>query len=245
MLDEMSESNPEGYKSFVQNNIKQGLSEMTEQKQKQINEKKVVPSAGFLIKCIANLEAAKLDQDQRPIYQKLVIEQKFDDYEKFKKSLDKEVKIYVNVMHHERVKLPLNKNQEEIKNFQTERIDKWSYIPLTITRPEIRKSESLGNHVFFFNAVINSQLMAFFKATPQNHVLLIGFITEKLQELLKKDHNTLIKQYNPLASNEILFYKIQKLSIQRHTKKTYKNASNKIKEPQPILLEPWTDREFK
>ena len=55
----------------------------------------------------------------------------------------------------------------------------------------------------------------------------------------------MLTYYNPIESNEFLFYKIEKMSLKKHPKKKYKNLNNKIKEPVPVLLLKEVDREYK
>lgn len=55
MLDDLSENNPEGYKSFVKNNLENGLSEMKKEQEKKTETLKVSPSPAFLLKALATL----------------------------------------------------------------------------------------------------------------------------------------------------------------------------------------------
>lgn len=56
MLDEMSENNPDGYKTFVEKNIKEGSEHMKKETDKKVAELKVTPKVGFLLKMTAILK---------------------------------------------------------------------------------------------------------------------------------------------------------------------------------------------
>lgn len=77
----------------------------------------VTPTAQCLIKTMANLQQIKLDQNQKDIYKNLIVNAKPEDYQNFKAKLfkeNKEVKIYINVLTHERVKGAHNTKGDEI-----------------------------------------------------------------------------------------------------------------------------------
>ena len=62
MLDDMAENNPENYKTFVEKNVKEGFGDMAEKKKKEVDEQKVKPKEGFLLKFNANLKSEILKE---------------------------------------------------------------------------------------------------------------------------------------------------------------------------------------
>ena len=57
------------------------------------------------------MQTRQILEDQRPIYSQLVInpEAEKTNYQDLKKNIDKEVKIYINILSHEKIKRPINK----------------------------------------------------------------------------------------------------------------------------------------
>lgn len=55
MLDEMSTTNPEQYKQFIDKNLKEGFSEMKETKEKEVQTKMVLPTPAFVLKIYGKL----------------------------------------------------------------------------------------------------------------------------------------------------------------------------------------------
>lgn len=48
-----------------------------------------------------------------------------------------------------------------------------------------------------------------------------------MSDLLKNMRNPLIRKYNPIENNELLYYKIDKTSFIKHNKKNYKHYDEK------------------
>jgi len=55
MLDDLSENNPESYKSFVKNNMQNGMEEMKKEKEQKETSMKVEAKPQFLLKMQATL----------------------------------------------------------------------------------------------------------------------------------------------------------------------------------------------
>lgn len=55
MLDDLSENNPESYKSFIKNNMQNGMEEMKKEKEKKETSMKVDAKPQFLLKMQATL----------------------------------------------------------------------------------------------------------------------------------------------------------------------------------------------
>ncbi len=104
------------------------------------------------------------------MYQSLVVNaQSKSEYAAFKSKLDKEVKIYINVLYHERVKGPLDEKGAEVPVSAATAAKEWKQVPFSVLDAETRKSEAFGYAVYFFQLVLNDKLYAFLtqKNTPK------------------------------------------------------------------------------
>ncbi|EAR84114.2 pre-RNA processing PIH1/Nop17 protein (macronuclear) [Tetrahymena thermophila SB210] len=244
MLDDLSESNPEGYKNFVKNNLQNGFEEIKKEKDEKIKELKVNADPAFLLKMQATLQSFKLKKEEHPLYESLRVvgqdsKKKLAD---IKKSIDKEVKIYINVLMSNRVRAPINDQGKEIESIK--QMEEWKVIPYSVQEPEQRKSESLGNMVYFYNFVINDEVCKMMSGAPPLTEQLVTFVIEKMNNCLKEHRNPLLKLYNYMEDNEIIHYQISKMSVVRHKSKKFKLADKKQRQIPPILLEPEADRQF-
>ncbi|EGR31529.1 hypothetical protein IMG5_107490 [Ichthyophthirius multifiliis] len=249
MLDEMSENNPEGYKSFVNTNVKKGFENLKQEKEAKMEKLKVKVEPILLLKMQAKLDQQKLkkEEDQNPVLEvkktkklkkikqikkkiKGINKQtQIPKLEEIKKKFDKEVKIYINLMASERVKAPLNENGNEIKEL-SKSIYQMKIIPYSVQKPEERKSNSLGNKIYFYNFVMNDTFCKFMGSQIALGDQLINFIIEKMQQEILFKVNPLLNNYNFQDYEDILYYKIEKLSIVKHKKKKFKlqNGKNDI-----------------
>ncbi|KAL4482782.1 hypothetical protein ABPG72_022342 [Tetrahymena utriculariae] len=244
MLDDLSESNPEGYKNFVKNNLQNGFEEIKKEKDEKIQELKVNADPAFLLKMQATLQSFKLKKEEHPLYESLRVigqdtKKKLAD---IKKQIDKEVKIYINVLMSSRDRAPINEQGKEID--QIKQTEEWKVIPYSVQESEQRKSESLGNMVYFYNFVINDEVCKIMSGAPPLTEQLVTFVIEKMNNCLKEHRNPLLKLYNYMEENEIIHYQISKMSVVRHKSKKFKLADKKQKQVPPILLEPEADRQF-
>ncbi|KAL4442210.1 hypothetical protein ABPG74_009228 [Tetrahymena malaccensis] len=244
MLDDLSESNPEGYKNFVKNNLQNGFEEIKKEKDEKMQELKVKAEPAFLLKMQATLQSFKLKKEEHPLYESLRVvgqdsKKKLAD---IKKQIDKEVKIYINVLTSSRVRAPINDQGKEIDSIK--QTDEWKVIPYSVQEPEQRKSESLGNMVYFYNFVINDEVCKIMSGAPVLTEQLVTFVIEKMNNCLKEHRNPLLKLYNYMEENEIVHYQISKMSVVRHKSKKFKLADKKQRQIPPILLEPEADRQF-
>ena len=67
--------------------------------------------------------------------------------------VDKETKIYINLLTHEDVVFALDQNKQELKI--EDDIRKWYMIPLSISNPMKRKSSSFNHLVYQYDIVMN------------------------------------------------------------------------------------------
>lgn len=68
MLDDMSENNPDGYKSFVKNNLENGMEDMKKEKEQKLASAMVKPNPLFLLKALALLKSTKIPVEEKPAF---------------------------------------------------------------------------------------------------------------------------------------------------------------------------------
>ena len=207
MLDDLSENNPESYKSFVKNNMENGMDEMKKEKEKKEASMKVDAKPALLLKMQATLQTLKLDKEiENPVYEKLKVlkNPNIDKFSEVKMKLDKEVKIYVNVLQSSRVRKPLSLNGKEVVDLKA--METWKIIPYSVQDPVQRKSESLGNIVYFYEFVVNDEACQLMGSSPVLTEQLITFVVDKMTTCLKEHRNPLLKLYDFQEAGEILYY---------------------------------------
>lgn len=101
MLDNMADSNYEEYKQFVSRHISDGFEKIKEEKTQKINEEKILPQPGVLMKFRANLKEFQIkEKDEKLDFlaDKFKIDHKNQEPKK-PLNFEKNVKIYLNICY--------------------------------------------------------------------------------------------------------------------------------------------------
>ena len=145
-LDNLSESSPEEYNKFIQGQMSEMKEELKKEKDVETKNYTINSSPAF---CMKVLVARKLDKKEEEKQQKkddgiklfefnneAQIKEAFADTSEKGDPLE-EPKIYLNVVHHDKVLPPLNK-WRDLADQQNDR--EWLIIPIVFTKPAFRQS---------------------------------------------------------------------------------------------------------
>ena len=89
--------------------------------------------------------------------------------------------------------------------------------------PRIYHSNKDGRTIYIYDFIINDEVYQLLTQNDRATVQFIQFVSEEIDKLLNSERNPLLLHYKPLEVNEILYYKIERNSIKRITKKPYKD----------------------
>jgi len=96
----MADSNFEEYKQFVSKHVSEGLDKIKEEKTQKLNEEKIMPNAGILLKFQATLKEFQIkEKDEKLDFlsQKFIIDPKKQEAKPL--NFEKNVKIYLNICY--------------------------------------------------------------------------------------------------------------------------------------------------
>ena len=158
MLDGMSQDSPEEYKKFIDGQMKE-MRDYEENERKQEEDKYSIRSEAYFAFC---MKPAKIHTSKPGAKQEADIKLfDFGDDEQMKESFsaNKDVsepldgpKLYLNIVHHERVLPPLTKD----KDFANPDDDKdWRIIPIVFTVP-LKRTNMSNIECWHFDAHVNS-----------------------------------------------------------------------------------------
>lgn len=102
MLDNMADTNYEEYQKFVSKHISEGLEEMKKEKTEKINQKKITPKEGILLKFSGNLKELQIKEkdDKNSFLSNLIINE--SKKEPSNLNFEKRAKFYLNLCFHEK-----------------------------------------------------------------------------------------------------------------------------------------------
>ena len=97
MLDNMADSNYEEYKQFVNKHVSHGSDKLKEENNQKLNEKKIVPKIGILLKCNATLKEFQIKEkeEKNELLNKFMMKSDKNDAAPLK--FEKDIKIYLNL----------------------------------------------------------------------------------------------------------------------------------------------------
>lgn len=197
----------------------------------------IVPDKGFVLKMRCSLREKELGDVARNEKFNLRMQQ-LEPWDRVKAKFTPAIKLYLNVCHSDRVLLPLDANKNEIGTFTNATIKNIACIPHSLQQPLVRTNTE-QDKVFYYTIVLNSKV---YQSLMQvNAPYLMNLSVSLLQERLSSNMNPLLKEYNPNEYARLVWYAVDKSTIEKHKTKVFKVA--KQSEPTKILLEAGSDKQ--
>lgn len=134
--------------------------------------------------------------------------------------------------------LPLDASNNEVATFTNATIKTIASLPHSLQQPLVRINTEKQT-VYYYTLVLNTTVYK--ELTQVNPTYLMNLATSLFQERIVSNMNPLLKEYNPSDYGRLIWYAIDKSTIQRHKSKIFKVG--KQSEPTRILLEPGADKQ--
>lgn len=102
MLDNMADSNYEEYKQFVSKHVSDGFVKLKEENAQKLNEKKIIPKSGILLKFNAFLKEFQLNdkEEKNEFFNKFML--KTEKNENVPLKFEKSITIYLNLCKYDK-----------------------------------------------------------------------------------------------------------------------------------------------
>lgn len=223
-LDNMASTNPTEYKKFIEEQMGEMKQEISKEKEEEKKAQTIQSEPAFCVKCLVAKKI--LAKDRKSKEQKAAEGIKLFDFnssqikESFVENLEKnypleEPILYLNVVYHDKVLQPLNKDRD-IADEKNDR--EWMIIPMVFTEGKSRKNLE-DYECIHYDVHINSCVVAKMKEENRAMRSISNFIILKFQEYLEDQ------------------FVIHKKTIKFLKKRRYKHASGKdIQKVQPFVL---------